>query len=821
MADIDPKVFEELSKKVEEQTAVLGDVAKVFQKSIDQQRERRSKVQETIKEMETLKKGLDELDEAVKNETITRQQAKVIAQQYADQVKSMGGATSDVTKKIRDFGGKVDASVSSFGNLKQAGMELAGATATYAKDVLAAGQSAKPLAAAVGMAQAEIKLAGTGLQTGGKLLGDIGETASKSSNKWVKGFAFGSQLLGKGMELAGKASQIAGEALQAVTPYITAFQETYTKATAAGAAFGGGMDELRNTAGKAGMRMAELVDGIEKSQDAFQRGGLNFSQATKLVGNFGKGLVQGNEASQLFALGFTDASDRVALAGQAFDRARASGMSSAEAQTKITELTVQYGKDLKVLQGIVGKDAQKQMEKARLQSQRAALTATLNADQRAAFEQSFAALAALPAEQAEAAQKALMQKLTTGAVTDPAIATNEAFMGALEGSVNLIQSGSKDAAVETQKLLAEAGERARNNAAQYADIDKAVIMGAKGVAEGISNFNNGLMTYKADPAQGKEQKDAVNDLTGNVKGTTAALAAIDESGRKAQVALEQVATSAGSVKLFSTAVEAGSASVYKLIDTINSATKNMGNSPASNSGLSGALGGLLGPIGGIIGGITSAASLALPAMDMFKSMGGGAAKGGAEAATTAASGAARHPAGAVDATGKKIGGQFIKSEAGVAEKGAEAALKAGGKTLGKTALKAIPFVGLGLGLWDAAGRIKDGDYLGAAIAAGGAAASMFPGIGTGIALAADAANLARDVTGMSATKPEDVLATTTPTGADTTVAQPQVTGTTTATVTPDERTAIHTETQTTLFQEMLRILKSVEDNTAKTALHVQ
>ena len=97
----------------------------------------------------------------------------------------------------------------------------------------------------------------------------------------------------------------------------------------------------------------------------------------------------------------------------------------------------------------------------------------------------------------------------------------------------------------------------------------------------------------------------------------------------------------------------------------------------------------------------------------------------------------RHPAGTV-INGKKVGGQFMKVE----KETITGIIK---KSVGKVAGKIVPGLGLALGLYDAYSRAKEGDFVGAALAAGGGGAALIPGIGTGVAIAAAATNIARDV----------------------------------------------------------------------------
>ena len=71
--------------------------------------------------------------------------------------------------------------------------------------------------------------------------------------------------------------------------------------------------------------------------------------------------------------------------------------------------------------------------------------------------------------------------------------------------------------------------------------------------------------------------------------------------------------------------------------------------------------------------------------------------------------------------------------------------KSVGKGAGKTALKKIPFVGLGLGAAFAIDRLRKGDWGGALMEIGSGAASMIPGVGTAVSTAIDVGLIAKDI----------------------------------------------------------------------------
>ncbi len=87
--------------------------------------------------------------------------------------------------------------------------------------------------------------------------------------------------------------------------------------------------------------------------------------------------------------------------------------------------------------------------------------------------------------------------------------------------------------------------------------------------------------------------------------------------------------------------------------------------------------------------------------------------------------------GATDGAAKKVGAKNTAKFAG----------KAGAKSL----LKKIPIIGLLAGLGFAAGRLMDGDFLGAGMEVASGAASLVPGMGTAASVAIDAGLIARDM----------------------------------------------------------------------------
>lgn len=443
-----------------------------------------------------------------------------------------------------------------------------------------------PLGAQADIAKNFADKAGQGLSAAGQAAGSLGESLRKSNSTFGKLAGGGLQVLGIGAQGAAAATKLAGEAMAAITPIMVDYQKTFTNVNAAGATFGGGMTELRNLAGNAGVRMGDLAGGITQGQEAFERAGLNFQQASRFVSQFGKEVINGDKSLELFALGFTDVSSRIALQGAAIDAARAKGLTFAQIQGQVNELTLTYGKDLKVLQGIAGKNAEKELEKARLESQRGALMNQLTEDQKKAYEGAYTALAVL-GPNADKARTALTQMAAGAAVTDPSILADKTIMAMIEQLNSKVQAGATDVktgAAAAQSVIAETAEALRGPAGEFArTMDFAAVQlgtSAPGVVTGISSLSNSLMAYRASAEQGAQAlADANKAPTDQI---TKQFAAMNQSATNAQVALEQVATQAGAVSKFKDAMDLANDAVMKLVKTINDFTGGTGGSVVSS-----------------------------------------------------------------------------------------------------------------------------------------------------------------------------------------------------------------------------------------------
>jgi hypothetical protein len=561
-------------------------------------RKRKTITEVQLEKAANIRKALTEIDEALKSGAVdlkgANQQRKEEYRKFKES--SFGTAAEDLSKEFKklapqigDFGLKFGETTA---DMRKGVENFAKTTGNLTKDIFSAASGATPLSAALSIAKLEASAFGGLLQQSGGYLTTLGAGIVAGAGASVGGAAAtrkftGSLIAGTGVlaSLFGKGLGVAKDVLEAVGTTAIAFESNFTKASAAGATFAGGMTELRDAAGLAGVKVGDLVSGISESQEAFARGGANFQSATKIVKGLGTSLSEGKVAVELYSLGFTDNASRIALAGDAFGRARMSGLTLSQSLKDLDLTTLQYGRDLKALQGIVGKDAKVQLDKAQAERMRGALEDKMNAEQANVFDAFFSsAEKTFGAAEGARLQIALSQAAAGDTITDTGILSNQAMMQFIETFKSQLQTGaaSVQAAIpgyiETVKKLGTDLKGPMGNMGRTAESASLQLKNIKSdpLIDGIASMYNAAkkgavsITDLLTPAKdGEPAKDPM------VK----AFAETTINANKAQVALEQVALSETGIKIFTSALDAASQSVYTLINAIKSAA---GSNAVSN-----------------------------------------------------------------------------------------------------------------------------------------------------------------------------------------------------------------------------------------------
>ena len=786
---------EDMQRRIEELLKVLGDKSGALSTSLEKlnarvgtastEMEKNRRMRSAEKEvLEEAKVSLKEYARQLDQGKLTQQEYDKKTRQVYEEIAKLKDLTGDQKKQIIEniavTRKKAEAEVYAekiTGNFNKAVEKTTNVLAPVGNAIggiwKGSQNATNAISGTTDIFRSQVALVGTGTSKLGEAVQSTSSTLLSSNNKFAKGLGIAGTIAGAGLQQVGKSSELISSVYGTLAEKALELQNSYVTLNQSGAAFAGGMSELRNAAGSAGVKVTDLTGGITQAQEAFQAGGLSITQATKMIGNFGKGLSQGRQATELFSLGFVDVQDRIRLAGSAFDQARAAGMSRAEAERNISTLTVQYAKDLKVLQGIAGKDAEKALEKGRIEAQRGALMNKLNEDQRTAFSQVFASLSALGPE-AGKVQLALTQLANNGVVTDPDILVNRPMMEMITQMANIVRSGSKTAIDEAGAALGQAAEQARLGARTgetMSQIDSTVIQlgkNADGFLSGMASLNNALLTYKLDPETGKQQRANIDQLTTNTDAITTNLGKLDQRFRDITVNLEQLSLSDGVMGNFTKLMELSLAPLQGMINKVKEfANLDMSKILPSGGGGSSSL------MEYSMLGLTAAGTAAQIA---------GSFRGGGPTPPTGPTGPNVPPGGPSSPsspTGPKIpmagapaagsvpniptpGATGASGAASIAESGlgknlSGAATKIGGKTLGKM----IPGVGLVMSGVEAYEKVQQGDYVGAALSGAGGLASMIPGLGTAASALLSTMSAIRDITpSITPVTPQDLGAAT-------------------------------------------------------------
>jgi hypothetical protein len=284
-----------------------------------------------------------------------------------------------------------------------------------------------------------------------------------------------------------------------------------------GGSFAGGMTEMGQLANQSGVGINTFTKAVVAARPYITDMGLTIGDATRLLAKnmsaLGTTIGKGGKTvrDELLALGYSY-EEQGSIMAQYMAQLKTTGVNlQAMAPAQLAKLTGEYAKHLKVLTDITGQNARQLMDQSRAEAQRGALMDSLTAAQSRAFQDAYATLAAMPAQQGPKLQSALAQVLAGGVVTDPVIAGNKIIMDMLKQTAAQVSAGNVNMVVATQSNLGRAAEAYR--AAGESATDFATLMnpgGTSAVAQGMSQFGNALRQYRYDPTAAEASMTAAD-----------------------------------------------------------------------------------------------------------------------------------------------------------------------------------------------------------------------------------------------------------------------------------------------------------------------
>ena len=304
-----------------------------------------------------------------------------------------------------------------------------------------------------------------------------------------------------------EAGEKVGEGLKYLGTEIENAKKSFKDATSAGANFAGGMTEMRQQAATAGLNMQQFGTVIKDNKESLSSMGMGVTQAAREIAKVSGILRKGELGTQLQNLGYSF-EEQAGLAADVSAQLRAAGKEIIPAE--VARLTLEYGKNLRVITDITGKDARKALEKARADTLKsstfAELTRTGNKD---ASLQLQGFLSTMPEE----LQKGFLELFNTGVITDVAsnllASTNSEYLPVLQAAIAQIKYGTGDVASGSALGLTAMETLSKNAIAgsqQYQPMAAAAQLGSNGSLTAWVTLNDALLKFGTTVLPGETEK---------------------------------------------------------------------------------------------------------------------------------------------------------------------------------------------------------------------------------------------------------------------------------------------------------------------------
>jgi hypothetical protein len=539
------KVFKDFLKGATTELEDMGVAAKKFDAAIKKASE------SSDKNTSVVKKGLLEEEKARTLNKIAIHNSKIASTNFAI---GLGGVAKTMLSGATDFVKGLQTN--------QEGTELAG------KSALKAAESIGKVA----------DVAASFVSTIGFLL------ALLPAGRIIKGIGYGLTVLGLGVEALGPAlTEAATEGVKILNTELERTKKSFRDITSTGAEFAGGMTELRKISAEAGLDIEQLATITKSSNENLSNMGLGIAESIKRFAGINKELRNSPLGIQLRKLGLS-AEEQGEMATLTASMLNASGRLRSMSDKEVAAATVQYTKDLKVLQNITGEDAKKQLEAARKASLRASvMSAAAEIDPEKGMQKVIDSMARVP----EFLRTGVLEKIALNAIVDPATNILMAQVPKVGEFVNRYQNLLNDTTISSAEmvkqvdiLVEEIAVYARKNPQLMREIDVAnlALKGNIGDAAGSADMFNQLIDRGTKQGEGTVEatRNAVEAAAKNQEALDRSVAAIDEGTQKLKAQFGTALT--GPLTVYTGVLATGTNAVKEFTDQINKATEAAGGS---------------------------------------------------------------------------------------------------------------------------------------------------------------------------------------------------------------------------------------------------
>jgi len=407
-------------------------------------------------------------------------------------------------------------------------------------------------AAAASVATGKLKLLFSGLSLAGEALGILGKHAAEASEKGIT---------------------FLGDELKKTV-------QSYRDVTAAGVVLGGGMTEMRQMAYDAGLSIDQLAKVAVTSKEDLALMGVGMGEATKRLTGVSKELRRTELGSQLRNLGY-GVEEQTELIAAYSARQRQAGETRVQSDLEVAKGAAQYGKDLKVLADITGKDAKAAMEKAADQAMEQDLMAeAMRKGGPEAMNKLRDQLATMP----ETMKKGYMEFVSTGgtaiadAATNVAISQNPKIMEQYKQQYQTLGDSNKkasDALDETGRLNEQTGKYAMEHNANSKEIAMASRLTGDTLTRGATDIQNDLIKTATRTGVGTTDnaRKEVDKSATNTAPLDKAVNDLEESTQAFKAALGKETT--GAITNFADTLRTGAKSMEDTLEELGLRKKSM------------------------------------------------------------------------------------------------------------------------------------------------------------------------------------------------------------------------------------------------------
>lgn len=396
---------------------------------------------------------------------------------------------------------------------------------------------------AAGLMSTSAEMAGQTSRALGDAMGTAGQTMMTSTNPRLKALGAIASVVGPALGSLGEgASKLAKFGIDVLSKEVEKTVKAFHDASSSGALFAGGMTELRDTAGAAGLTVDQFANVLKANSETISAAGMGVSEGSKRIGlalNAGGSQMK----TQLQKLGF-GFEEQAGLVADTMALMRQSGKAALPPEQVAAE-TQKYAENLRTISAITGEDAKKKMEQVKQQANQLAFQqklAQLGPEQRAATLRAMTNMSDLE-------RKNFMDMVNFGTVINKEGAAAQAMSQGLTDSVSesyaAFQQGQLDDTKQRQ-ISAAHGKAIKQDLLGNEAIAAAGAAGVGGLAQALSESMGKELEFRnkftpeaiaAGEAGVEGQKNATDKLTESVTGA-------EQAAQNLKLALQDTLTPA-------------------------------------------------------------------------------------------------------------------------------------------------------------------------------------------------------------------------------------------------------------------------------------